>query len=343
MPSSLRAVSYTSTYPVVLHDCAPPPDDFCADVIAGLQRAPKELSCKYFYDARGSQLFDRICELDEYYPTRTERDILCEHGAAMARALGPDCLLIEYGSGSSSKTTILLDKLLETHCDPAAYVPLDISREHLLHSAQRLAAIYAPLPVVPVCADYTREFSLPNFPTASRRVVYFPGSTIGNFTPQEAQQFLSRIATLCGADGGLLIGVDLKKDASILHNAYNDAAGVTAEFNLNLLQRINSELGAHWPLQNFAHVAFYNEAQGRIEMHLESLCTQTLFVDDIPFHFAASERIHTENSHKYSLDEFAALAAPAGWEVQQVWTDKHQWFSVQYLTTTQAQSRITVL
>lgn len=259
-------------HPVALHDCAPAPDDFRAEVLESLRQTPKSIACKYFYDARGSHLFDQICELDEYYPTRTERGILCEQGAAMAQALGPDCLL--------------LDHLLDEGCDPVAYVPIDISREHLLNSARKLALEYAPLPVLPVCADYTQPFTLPEPPTiAARRVIYFPGPTIGNFSPQAAQLFLRQMAKVCGADGGLLIGVDLKKDPGLLHRAYNDAAGVTAAFNLNVLHRLNRELGADWPVQNFRHVAFYDHQQGRIEMHLESCCEQTLWLGEAPIHF----------------------------------------------------------
>lgn len=330
MAASQLAVSTA----VTLHDCASAPDDFRADVLQGLQASPKSLPCKYFYDARGSQLFDQICELSEYYPTRTERSILCQHGAAMAQAVGPEALLIEYGSGSSSKTTILLDALIEANCEPAAYIPIDISRQHLLQSAERLAERYAPMAVWPVCADYTLPFTLPeaaqNF---ARRVVYFPGSTIGNFSPDEARIFLRHMAEVCGADGGLLIGVDLKKDTKVLHRAYNDAQGVTAAFNLNLLHRINHEFRAQWPVENFQHVAVYNSDLGRIEMHLESLCEQTLSLGSARIQFKAGERIHTENSYKYSLAEFSHLASSAGWHWQQVWTDANGWFSAQFFAT----------
>jgi dimethylhistidine N-methyltransferase len=333
MASSRLAVSPRAPHAVTLHDCAPAPDDFRADVLQGLQTTAKSISCKYLYDAHGSQLFDQICELPEYYPTRTERDILCEYGTVMAQALGPNTLLIEYGSGSSSKTTLLLDALLETGCEPAAYIPIDISREHLLQSAQRLALQYAPLPVWPVCADYMRPFTLPGIADeGARRVIYFPGSTIGNFTSPEAQKFLQQMAEVCGESGGLLIGVDLKKDHDVLHRAYNDAQGITSAFNLNLLQRINREFGAQWPVENFRHVAFYESTLGRIEMHLESMGQQTLKLENTSIHFENGERIHTENSYKYALPEFAALAHKAGWNVQQVWTDRDVLFSVQFLT-----------
>ncbi|HVF11165.1 MAG TPA: L-histidine N(alpha)-methyltransferase, partial [Abditibacteriaceae bacterium] len=247
------------------HDFEPQADCFREEVLHGLQQPQKELPCKYFYDERGSHLFDQICRLEEYYPTRTELAIMQEHAGAMAQLLGRGCLLIEYGSGSSLKTRVLLDHLAA----PAAYVPIDISRAHLMRSAGRLAAAYPGLKVLPVCADYTTDFTLPTcHRPIARKAVYFPGSTIGNFDPTQAQNFLCHIAEICGVGGGLLIGIDLKKDACILEPAYNDARGVTAAFNLNLLRRINRELGADFQLDRFQHYAFYNEELGRIEMHL---------------------------------------------------------------------------
>ncbi|CCF84881.1 membrane hypothetical protein [Nitrolancea hollandica Lb] len=255
-----------------------------------------------------------------------------EHGGEMAACVGSGCLLIEYGSGSSTKTRILLNHLRE----PAAYVPIDISREHLTRSAADLARTYAVLPVLPVCADYTRDFTLPAVSRpASRKVVYFPGSTIGNFMPGEARRFLARIAGVCGAGGGLLIGVDLKKSPEILERAYNDRKGVTAAFNLNLLERINRELGADFVLDHFRHQAVYNRRSGRIEMYIVSLRDQVVHLDDREFVFAEGDRILTECSCKYGLDEFARLAASAGLTVERVWTDDQRLFSVQYLTVGQ--------
>ena len=312
-----------------LHDCAPRPDDFYADVVHGLSQDAKSLPCKYFYDERGSQLFDQICELPEYYPTRTEAAIMREHGPAMAAALGPHVRLVEYGSGSSAKTPLLLDHL---PC-PSAYIPMDISREHLMRSAAALAAAYPHIEVLPVCADYTQPFTLPRgAQPAARTVVYFPGSTIGNFHPDQAECFLSDISQMAGTDCGLLIGVDLRKSPDILEPAYNDAQGVTAAFNLNLLHRINRELGGDFDLGEWEHRAFYNREAGRIEMHLRSRRAQTVRLGAETFAYAAGETIWTECSYKYSLDGFAARAGRAGWDVAQVWTDADRLFSVQYLT-----------
>ncbi len=302
---------------------------FLQEALAGLQSTPKTLPCKYFYDLRGSQLFDQICELPEYYPTRTEAGIMEDHIAEMAAVFGPDCLLVEYGSGSSTKTRILLDHLPHL----AGYVPMDISREHLHRTAKGLAAAYPHLEILPLCADYTAPFELPEATgEVQSRVVYFPGSTIGNFHRPDAAAFLGRIAEVCGPGGGLLIGVDLRKSPQILEAAYNDAQGVTAAFNLNLLRRLNAELGADFDLGSFAHQAFYEEAIGRIEMHLQSLEAQTVHLGGQEVSFDQGETIWTECSYKYSLPELAAMAESAGFAVQQVWTDAEQKFSVQYLT-----------
>jgi dimethylhistidine N-methyltransferase len=311
-----------------LHDLSPKRDDFRSQVVHGLSQKRKILPCKFFYDQRGSQLFDRICELPEYYLTRTELQILQSHVPEMADALGTNCRVVEYGSGSSLKTSLLLDAL---H-NPAAYVPLDISREHLLDAASRLSSNYPNLRIVPVCADYTRPFSLPETNGARRTVVYFPGSTIGNFEPHDARAFLRSAARLCGPGGGLLIGVDLKKNPTLLHAAYNDAANVTAEFNLNLLHRINHALEGNFAIDRFAHYAFYNPRLGRIEMHLLSQAAQTAHAGGTHFHFREGETIFTESSYKYTLDEFHSLARAGGWSVQKVWTDPSNLFSVQYLT-----------
>ena len=311
----------------MLHDFAPERETFQRDVLQGLQKPCKELFSKYFYDEEGSLLFEQICELDEYYPTRTEISIMQQHGQEIAALLGPGCLLIEYGSGSSLKTRLLLDALQT----PAAYVPIDISKELLLQSVASLASDYLGLEILPVCADYTSAFTIPacTRPVA-RRVGYYPGSTIGNFDPEPAKQFLLQIARTCQG-GGLLIGVDLKKDFNILHRAYNDQQGVTAQFNKHLLVRINQELGANFQINQFGHYAFYNPGESRVEMHLVSLKHQVVCISDIEISFNLGESIWTESSYKYTLEEFAQLAATAGFTVEQVWTDSRNFFSVQYL------------
>ena len=312
-----------------VQDNAPDTATFQLDVLQGLRAQPRILPPKYFYDERGSALFDEICDLEEYYPTRAEIAILREHAAEMGAMLGPDCLLIEYGIGSGLKTRMLLDHVLPL----AAFVPIDISCAHLQRAAAATAAVYPSLPVLPVCADFTQPYTLPMPPRpAQRRAVYFPGSTIGNFTRAQAATFLTQIAQTTGPGGGALIGVDLKKDRERLERAYNDTGGVTAAFNLNLLQRINTELDGEFSLDAFAHRAFYNASAKRIEMHLESLRDQTVRVGAETFAFRAGETICTEYSHKYSLEEFAALAEGAGLHVGKVWTDPAALFSVQYLT-----------
>lgn len=320
--------------PEPLIDLAPDLTAFRADVLAGLAQPQKRLPSKYFYDERGSRLFDRICELDEYYPTRTELAIMRAHAADMAACMGPRCLIIEYGSGSSIKTRILLD-----HAErPAGYAPLDVSRKHLLAASAALAAEYPHIVVFPICADFTAEYELPeNDATGpggskiARRVVYFPGSTIGNFPPAAAQSLLAHIARVCGPGGGALVGIDLQKPVAVLEAAYNDAQGVTAAFNRNLLARINRELGGNFDLQRFAHRAFYDSARGCIEMHLESLSDQDVIIGDQRFAFRTGETIHTEFSYKYTLEGFTAMAARAGLEARQSWTDPDHLFAVVYL------------
>lgn len=311
-----------------LRDRAPELARMRDEVWAGLAAPRKTLPCKWLYDAHGSALFERICELPEYYPTRTELGILEAHAGEMARRLGDRCLLVEYGSGSSRKTRLLLDRLEA----PAGYVPIDISRAALTASARALAAAYPSLEVLPVCADYGEPLALPRpRRSARRRAVFFPGSTIGNFTPPDAQRFLARMAQVAGAGGGILIGADLRKDPAILEAAYDDAAGVTAAFDRNLLVRINRELAADFPVERFRHEAVWNDGEGRVEMHLVSLDARTVTVAGRRFAFAAGESIHTENSYKYTLPGFAALAAGAGLAVRRVWTDPRGWFSVQWL------------
>lgn len=311
-----------------LFDLEPRIEHLREEVLAGLLRPRKELPSKFLYDDCGSQLFDQICDLEEYYPTRTEIAIMQEWVGDMAAVVGPHCCLIEYGSGSSTKSHILLQALHE----PSTYMPIDISRVQLLAAAQESARTYPDLEVLPICADYTADFTLPTPRNPSaRRVVYFPGSTIGNFHFWEAQRFLQRVAEICGPHGGLLIGVDLKKDPERLHAAYNDARGVTAAFNLNMLARINRELGASFQLEQYRHYAFYNPHEGRIEMHLASLAEQRVQIDGCDIDFALGETIWTESSYKYTLTEFARLAGTAGFDVRRVWTDREHLFSVQYL------------
>jgi len=294
---------------------------FLEDVLQGLARPQKALPPKYFYDAAGSRLFERICRLREYYPTRVELALTKKHIREIAGFAGRGCVLIEYGSGESLKTRLLIEAVR-----PAAYVPVDISSDALDAAVKRLGRLYPWLRVRPLAADFSRPISLPE--TRGRRVVYFPGSTIGNLAPQEAHAFLRMTRGQLGPRGAMLIGVDLKKDAAQLHAAYNDAKGVTAAFNLNLLARINRELGADFRLRRFRHYAFYNPARGRIEMHLVSLAAQRVNVGDHRFAFDAGESIHSENSYKYSIAEFQALAAHAGFRGAKVWTDRRGLFSL---------------
>lgn len=310
-------------------DQSVPRDTFLIDVLEGLRLPQKEIFSKYFYDRRGSELFDDITELEEYYPTRTEWGIMTTNIDEIVFEIGPEVMLVEYGSGSSAKTRILLDHLV----DQIAYVPIDISKGHLIDTAEGIAAAYPSLRVLPVVADYTQDIELPRPSRPPRRVVgYFPGSTIGNFDRDAAHEFLGAIAREVGEGGGLLIGVDLKKDRAILENAYNDAKGVTAEFNLNLLHRINRELGADFDPHQFEHCAFWSKAEGRIEMHLRSRKAQTVHIGGVAIHFAEGETIHTENSHKFSVAEFGELAKP-WFEQRNVWVDEGRLFSVQYLET----------
>lgn len=311
-----------------LQDQQPTKKDFLADVQEGLSAEQKWISSMYFYDAEGSQLFDRICELTEYYPTRTELQILGEHMPEIVAAIGPRAMLIEPGSGSSLKTRKLLDAL----DDPAAYVPVEISREHLLEAVERLQAEFPAIPILPVCADFTQPFELPQPEHPSTRgVIYFPGSTIGNFDPEDAVALLKNMREEVGAGGGLVIGVDLRKDPVVLEKAYNDHEGVTAQFNLNLLARINRELGADFNLDAFSHRAIWNSEGSCIEMHLVSEKEQRVTIGDKQFPFGSGEHILSECSYKFTFHGFAELAAKAGWTVKQVWTDNREWFSVQYL------------
>lgn len=310
-----------------LQDLAAPPDGlFRRDMLACLRERPRRISPKYFYDAEGSLLFDRICELPEYYPTRTELGLLTRHAAQIAQLIGARAEIVEFGAGSLRKIRLLLDALDA----PARYLPIDISGEHLTACAAALRRDCPGLEVTPVVADYTRRLLLPAVRGAGRRVGFFPGSTIGNFTPDEALRFLT-LAAQSLRGGGLLIGADLVKDPAALHAAYNDAQGVTAAFNLNLLARANRELGADFDTGQFAHAAFYNAPLQRIEMHLMSLCAQQVRIGDECFDFAEGESMHTENSCKFTTDSLRALARQAGFEPGPVWTDPQRMFSLHWL------------
>jgi dimethylhistidine N-methyltransferase len=327
------AASDPSAAAGALHDLAPDADQLRDDVLAGLAATPRSLPCKYFYDARGAALFERICELDEYYLTRTEWQILEERMDEIADSLGPRCRIVEFGAGSATKTRLLLAHL----SDPVAYVPVDISCAQLERTAADLNADFPALEVLPVCADYTADFELPEPKRRPRRsVVFFPGSTIGNFEPAAASAFLRRAARVAGADGAVLVGADRDKDAAVIERAYNDAGGVTAEFNLNLLRRINRELGADFDLDGFVHRAFYDTARGRIEMQLVSRRDQRVRVprpgrSPAEFRFRPDEGIVTEHSFKYAVDAFAMVARRAGLRVHRTWSDPAELFTIYLL------------
>lgn len=308
---------------VTLHDLEPTPDDFLAAVVEGLSRPQKALPHRFLYDAEGSALFDRITSLPEYYPTRTELGILKNHAGQIADRTGPGAQLVELGSGSSVKVRILLAALNAPH----AYVPVDISREHLAAAAQAIQDDYPDLKVEAICADFSQPFDLPPR-GAGRRVGFYPGSSIGNFSPDEARAFLSLWSRRLGAGALMLIGVDLRKSAEVLEPAYDDAEGVTAEFSLNLLSRANRELGADFDLSRFRHEARYHADTGRVAIHLRSLAEQRVSLGGRHFTFAAGETIHIEDSWKYSLDGFRDLAVAAGFEPLEVWTDAGGLFSV---------------
>ena len=296
-------------------------------IVEGLSQARKEISPKYFYDERGSQLFEKITALPEYYPTSAELDIMRSNIDEMVALIGKQASLIEFGSGSSLKTRILLEQL----DDIAAYVPVDISEEHLYASARQIRAEFPHIAVHPVVADFTRSFDLP-VPAVMpvKNVVYFPGSTIGNFEQDAAIDLLRVMHQEAGENGALLIGVDLQKDVDVIDRAYNDSAGVTAEFNLNVLRHLNTSYGANFDLELFEHRAVYDENHGRVVLELVSQADQTFQVGTTEFDIADGEPILTEYSHKYTLDGFAGMASDAGFTVEKVWTDPEQLFSVQY-------------
>lgn len=301
---------------------------FYEDVVRGLDGKNKSLPSKYLYDENGSALFDQICELDEYYLTRAEQAIIRDNANVIASQLDREIMLVEFGSGSSIKTRILLDALI----NPVAYVPVDFSEEHLLITAENLRAAYPKLEVLPVVADFTQPFRIPRPQRAfSHIALFFPGSTIGNFEPAQASELLGRMAQMLGVEGGLLIGIDLQKDESKLLAAYNDAKGVTAQFSLNLLKRINSELDGDFQIDNFRHKAIYDSVNQRIVITIESQCAQTVRIGDKEFDFEAHEEILTEYSHKYTVEGFAKLASRHGFALHQHWTDDQKLFGLLHL------------
>jgi dimethylhistidine N-methyltransferase len=309
-------------------DRRPPSNELLEIAQRGLSLKPKRLPSWLFYDERGSQLFDDICEQPEYYLTRSEIALMDEHAGSIADTLGSDVRLVEYGSGNARKTRMLLQHLHE----PVAYVPVEISAEPLRESVDRLAAEFPALPVQPLCADFTKPLRLPIPPRAPRRtVLYFPGSTIGNFDNRDAAGLLRKMRNEMGDAGGILIGVDLKKDPAIIEAAYNDAAGVTAAFTLNMLTRLNRDVGSDFDLSAFRHRAHYNSMAGRIETHIVSSKAQQVKLGKASVAFREDEAIQVEYSCKYSLADFEALAAKAGLAVMRVWTDAEKMFSVQYL------------
>jgi dimethylhistidine N-methyltransferase len=311
---------------VTVLDLEPVNADFLAEVISGLSSSPRTLPCKFFYDERGADLFQKICELPEYYITRTETELLRRSAPEISESIGANAAVIGFGTGAGIKTRMLLEQLQ----NPIAYIPVDISKQRLIDSAIELSHAMPALEILPVCADYLQELQLPKpLRKPDHVAVFFPGSTIGNLEPHVAQDFLRRVCRLCGKSGGLIIGIDLQKSREILEAAYNDSAGVTAEFNLNLLARANRELGADFDLARWKHRAVYNESEGRIEMRLVSEGEQTVHVGGREFHFATGEEIITEFSYKHTLEGFVRLAASAGFrEASRVWTDPRRMFAI---------------
>ncbi len=301
--------------------------EFADAVLSGLARRPRSIPCRFFYDARGCELFEEITTLEEYYPTRTETALLEAHGEEIAALAGPGRILVEFGSGSSRKTSLLLGALGEV----PAYIPIDIAAESLREAAEWLSGRHDGLTILPVIADFTATRVLPPIVRGQKRLGFFSGSTIGNLTHAEARAFLNNAAQLLGPGSAFLVGVDLKKEISILLPAYDDGKGVTAQFNLNLLTRINRELGGTFDLTRFAHEAIYNAVAGRVEIYLRSLAEQIVRIKDRAFAFAEGERIHTENSHKYTVAEFQTLAGASGWRPVKAWTDQANLFSLHLL------------
>ena len=311
---------------VTVLDLEPVNADFLAEVIAGLSSSLRTLPCKFFYDERGADLFQKICELPEYYITRTETELLRRTAPEISESIGANAALIGFGTGAGIKTRMLLEQLQS----PIAYIPVDISKQRLIDSAIELSHAMPALEILPVCADYLQELQLPKpLRKPDHVAVFFPGSTIGNLEPHVAQDFLHRVCQLCGQSGGLIIGIDLQKSREILEAAYNDSAGVTAKFNLNLLTRANRELGANFDVARWKHSAIYNDREGRIEMRLVSEGEQTVDVGGRQFRFSDGEKIITEFSYKHTIDGFTRLAASAGFrEASRVWTDPAKMFAI---------------
>lgn len=310
-------------------DLKPTTDVSKSRVLKMLQREPKQISSELFYDAEGSRLFEEICKLPEYYVTRTELGVLTDNVGEIARELGPSVTLVELGSGSSLKTRVLLDELEHPH----QYVPIDISKDALLSASAEIARSHPALEVTPVCADFFHELRLPKLQQSSQRIaVFFPGSTIGNFDRPHRSNLLRSIAAVAGKDGALLLGIDLRKDRQVLERAYNDAQGITAEFNRNILRVLNRELEANFDLSQWRHLSIYNEKEHRIEMHLESLADQSCTIAETTISFGKGERIHTENSYKFDLEEFREEARESGFDTEGVWTDANRYFAIVLLT-----------
>jgi len=305
-------------------DLHPAAGNFLNDAREGLAATPKCISAKYFYDARGSKLFDKITQLEEYYPTRTEKELFRANVHDITAAIGAGATVLEYGSGSSEKVEWLLGGMK----NPAAYIAMDISRDHLIESTTKLARALS-VPTAAICADFHQPVTPPRdiLPHTDHMLGYFPGSTVGNMLPQTAQAFFARASKTLGPNAQFLLGVDLEKDAAVLEAAYNDKNGVTAAFNLNLLRRMKRELDADIDIGAFEHVAFYNEQDARIEMHLRAVTPTTITIGDQTFTFKKGEPLHTENSHKYSIDRIRSLVEPTPWRMVNAWTDAKGWYA----------------
>ncbi|MGC1304326.1 MAG: L-histidine N(alpha)-methyltransferase [Caulobacteraceae bacterium] len=317
----------TAASSVTLYDFAPIQESFADALLKGLSQPDRSIPARFLYDEAGSHLFDRICELPEYYPTRTELSILRDRATEIAAVIGKCAALVEFGAGSSQKARLVLDALDQ----PVAYVPIDISRQHLIQLAEEIAADHPALQIAAVCADYTQPLELPEFSNRARRVGFFPGSTIGNLPREEARAFLAAWAPQLSEDGAMIVGVDLKKSVDIVLPAYDDSQGVTAAFSLNVLARANREAAADFDLSAFRHHVAYDPASGRVAIHLESLRDQDVTVAGQRFHFRAGEKIHVEDSNKYTIEGFQALAREAGYTPEAVWTDPKGLFSVHAL------------
>ena len=310
-----------------LFDLNPSAPDIQAEVLAGMRQSTKQLSPKFFYDENGSELFDRISRLPEYYLTRVEIGILRAHAAEIAKAIGPDSSLIEYGSGSGEKSRLIIEA-----CRPWCYIPVDISREMLVRAARQIHREYPSMSVYPVCADYTEPFTLPHRDDIERPVAFFPGSSIGNFDPDQAVTFLHTVGSMMGSGGMFLIGVDTEKPSSVLNRAYNDKQGLTREFNLNVLTHLNQRIESNFVREGFEHFAEYVEEKSRIEMHLVSRRRQSVHIDGHVFELQEHERIHTENSYKYTPDSFTKLADLAGFDCVELWLDEMSYFMIGLLS-----------